>query len=305
MKCYCYNSNEFRVGTACLLLALPLFTLLFTTHALAKPETDFLAELTTIPAGEFIQGSSAEEREYGYQLDEKAYKHSATRDRQWYSDEFPRQTVHMAAYAITKNLITNRQYAAFIKDTGHPMPDVSAQDWESYGLIHNYASTRQYAWQDDQPSAGRTDHPVVLVSHADARAYANWLSDKTGEHWRLPYESEWEKAARGTKGYYFPWGNEFDSNRLNSHDAGDFATTPVGMFPEGASEYGVLDGAGQVFEWTMTQVGETRRIVKGGSWDDKGCGICRSAARHSRPEALKHILIGFRLVRKSSANNSD
>ena len=96
-----------------------------------------------------------------------------------------------------------------------------------------------------------------------------------------------------------------DRTYLNSHDAGDFATTAIGMFPKGASEYGVLDGAGQVFEWTMTKAGKGRRIVKGGSWDDKGCGICRSAARHSRPEALKHILIGFRLVRKSTASSND
>ena len=143
------------------------------------------------------------------------------------------------------------------------------------------------------------------MSHADAQAYANWLSAQTGERWRLPYESEWEKAVRGTKGNYFPWGNEFVPTYLNSHDAGDFATTPVGIFPKGASEYGVLDGAGQVFEWTMTKAGEGRRIVKGGSWDDKGCGICRSAARHSRPEALKHILIGFRLVRKLNTNSID
>jgi len=57
----------------------------------------------------------------------------------------------------------------------------------------------------------------------------------------------------------------------------------------------MLDAAGQVFEWTATSVGRGRFIVKGGSWDDKGCGICRPAARHSRPAGLKHILIGFRL----------
>jgi formylglycine-generating enzyme required for sulfatase activity len=60
----------------------------------------------------------------------------------------------------------------------------------------------------------------------------------------------------------------------------------------------VLDGAGQVFEWTANAAGGTpdRFIVKGGSWDDSGCGVCRPAARHARPAALKHILIGFRLV---------
>ena len=73
---------------------------------------------------------------------------------------------------------------------------------------------------------------------------------------------------------------------------------PVGSFPAGASPFGLLDAAGQVFEWTGTAPVTGRAIVKGGSWDDSGCGICRPAARHSRPAALKHILIGFRLVRE-------
>ena len=58
----------------------------------------------------------------------------------------------------------------------------------------------------------------------------------------------------------------------------------------------MLDAAGQVFEWTATPARRGRFIVKGGSWDDKGCGVCRPAARHSRPEDIRHILIGFRLV---------
>ena len=139
---------------------------------------------------------------------------------------------------------------------------------------------------------------MVLVSHADARAYAIWLSTFTGQRWRLPTEAEWEKAARGTDGRRFPWGNKFDPTRANSADKGPFDTVPVGTFPKGASPFGLLDPAGQVFEWTATAARKGRFIVKGGSWDDKGCGICRPAARHTRPEDLKHILVGFRLVRE-------
>jgi formylglycine-generating enzyme required for sulfatase activity len=73
----------------------------------------------------------------------------------------------------------------------------------------------------------------------------------------------------------------------------------VGTFQAGKSPFGMLDAAGQVFEWTADTAGQERVVVKGaGSWDDKGCGVCRPAARHTRPAALKHILIGFRLVRE-------
>ena len=74
----------------------------------------------------------------------------------------------------------------------------------------------------------------------------------------------------------------------------------VTAHPTGESPFGLRDAAGQVFEWTRTGAGKGRHIVKGGSWDDKGCGICRPAARHSRPDTLKHILIGFRLVSEPS-----
>ncbi|RVU86049.1 hypothetical protein EOL70_00965 [Leucothrix sargassi] len=248
-----------------------------------------------IPAGDFIQGSSAAEREYAYTLDEQGYGHSTTRNGQWYAGEFKRQTNTTPAYHILKTPVTNAQYQQFIRETCHPAPTVSAQEWATYGLNHAYQSTQKYAWDGNNFPAGRGQHPVVLVSHADAKAYAGWLSKKTGKTWRLPIEAEWEKAVRGAKGNIFPWGNTFDARRLNSHDKGAFETTAVGVYPQGASEYGVLDGAGQVFEWTGTPGQSGRWIVKGGSWDDKGCGVCRPAARHSRPEALKHILIGFRL----------
>ena len=78
---------------------------------------------------------------------------------------------------------------------------------------------------------------MVLVSHVDAQAYAEWLSQETGAMWRLPTESEWERAARGDDGRRFPWGDNFQPELLNSHDIGPFDTTPVGRFPEGASPY--------------------------------------------------------------------
>lgn len=258
---------------------------------------DVVPQVIEIPAGPFIAGSDSDEREYGYRLDERAYGHSRTRQWQWYAAERSRGSHELSAFAITRTPITNAQYAAFVNDTGHRVPDVGKAEWQAYGLIHPYERTRRHAWRDGCPPTDREAHPVVLVSHDDALAYAAWLSARTGRHWRLPSELEWEKAARGVDGRAFPWGPTFDPDRLNSHDAGPFDTVPVGSHPAGASPYGLLDPAGQVFEWTATPSGKGRFLVKGGSWDDKGCGVCRPAARHGRPADLKHILIGFRLVR--------
>ncbi len=268
--------------------------------ACAAPPT--VPETVAIPAGSYIAGSDRAEREAAYRLDEAAYHHSATRKRRWYEDEAARGKRTTAAYAITRTLITNAQYAAFVRATGRRAPDVDAATWAGYRLIHPYSRTRRHAWAGARPPPGRHDHPVVLVSHTDASAFAAWLGRVTGAAWRLPTEAEWEKAARGAGGGRFPWGRGFDPMLLNSADAGPFDTIPVGSFKAGASPYGMLDGAGQVFEWTATSAGKGRYTVKGGSWDDKGCGICRPAARHSRPAGLKHILIGFRLVREAAAS---
>ncbi len=255
-----------------------------------------IPETITIPAGEFITGSDAEEREAAYRLDEKAYGHSVTRKNRWYDFEDKRRKLSLPTFRISKNLITNRQYQAFIKATGHKVPNVKPRVWKGYKLIHPFKRTRRHAWTRGTYPKGRGDHPVVMVSYDDVQAYANWLSEETAAVWRLPTEKEWEKAARGTDGRYFPWGNTYDATRLNSHDKGPFDTVDAGKFPEGASPFGLLDAAGQVFEWTSTPSGKGRFRVKGGSWDDSGCGVCRPAARHGRPRAIKHILVGFRLV---------
>jgi formylglycine-generating enzyme required for sulfatase activity len=260
---------------------------------------DVVPATVAVPAGPFVQGSDRAEREAAYQLDEAAYGHGRTREWKWYENEPQRREIEIDGFAITRTAITNRDYAAFVAATGHPAPDVDRATWKGYGLVHPFDRTRRHAWTDGRPPAGREDHPVVLVSHDDALAYAAWLSQRTGRHWRLPTEAEWEKAARGTDGRRFPWGEDWDPTRLNSHDNGPFDTVPVGQHPNGASPFGLLDAAGQVFEWTATPAGEGRYIVKGGSWDDKGCGVCRPAARHGRPQALKHILVGFRLLREA------
>jgi formylglycine-generating enzyme required for sulfatase activity len=279
-----------RPAFATVILMAALAWCLPAASSIAPPET------VVIPAGPFIAGSDTNEREAAYALDEAAYGHSRTRDLGWYNRERDRGRHDLPAYEIARTPITNAQYAAFVAATGHPAPDVDEATWKSYRLIHPYDRTRRHAWEGQHPPEGRENHPVVLVSHGDAEAYAAWLSAETGRNWRLPSELEWEKAARGTEGKRFPWGNRFDPTLLNSHDSGPFDTLPVGRFAAGASPFGMLDAAGQVFEWTRSPGNPGRYLVKGGSWDDKGCGVCRPAARHARPQGIQHILIGCRLV---------
>ena len=265
--------------------------------ALASAADAPAPEVAAIGAGTFIAGSDRAEREAAYRLDEKAYGHSLTRKGRWYEGEEPRHEAFAKGFLIMKTPVTNALYARFIAATGHAAPFISRKDWQAQGLAHPYARVKAYLWKNGKPPRDKLRHPVVLVTHADAQAFAEWLSRVTGKRWRLPSAMQWEKAMRGTDGRMFPWGNAFDARRLNSADAGPFGTMPVGSFAAGASPYGVLDGAGQVYEWMATPYGEGRFMVRGGSWDDKGCGVCRPAARHGRPAGQKHILIGFRLVR--------
>lgn len=280
----------FRTTLALLLLA--------ATLPAAWAQQPPMPDVIEIPAGPYQSGSDRAERDYAYALDEAAYGSPVTRIQQWYEGEHPRGLAETGAYAIMTTPVTNAQYAAFVRATGHRVPDVTRRAWESYGLRHSFAETRRFAWRNGKPPQGRELHPVVLVSVSDAEAYAQWLSKTTGHIWRLPTEAEWEKAARGTDGRYFPWGNTYDPARLNSADRGPSGTTPAGSYATGASPFGMLDAAGQVYEWTGTAATNGNTVVKGGSWDDKGCGVCRPAARHTRPSDLKHIIIGFRLVRE-------
>jgi formylglycine-generating enzyme required for sulfatase activity len=257
-------------------------------------------QTVTVPAGPFIGGSDWVEREAAYYLDEAAYGRPVTREQRWYENEGERRVVQLHAFEIMKHPVTNRDYVRFVRATGHPAPHVEPGMWQSYRVAHPYNRAQRYMWENGGPPQGRADHPVVLVSYADAEAYAAWLSRTRGERWRLPTDLEWEKAARGTEGWMYPWGDIWKAQRANTHDIGPFDTMPVGSFPDSASPYGMLDAAGQVFEWTSTTDGNGGYLVKGGSWDDKGCGVCRPAAGHGRPEQLKHILIGFRLVREVS-----
>jgi len=249
-----------------------------------------------VPAGTFIFGSTESEREFAYALDEQV-----TRPYGWYERE-SRGQVATGPYCIARQPVTQSEYQQFVQATKHRAPWISDEVYREQGfLVHPYASVKPYLWQEGVFPEGLGRHPVVLVSLDDGAAYCAWKGQGAGRRYRLPTEFEWEKAARGTDGRFFPWGNEWEPTALNSGERIG-KTSPVGQFPGGRSPYGVLDMAGNTFEWTQTPwtVNPSRdqrkkSVLKGCSWDDRP-GTCRAAMRHGRPNDSRHILIGFRCV---------
>lgn len=244
-----------------------------------------------IPAGVFWMGSDAKERSLAGSLSSPE-----TVAADWFSAEIPRYQAESGAFCIDRLSVTQGQYADFVARTRHTPPGISRADYTRQGfLVHAYSEWIPYLWARGRPPHDKLGHPVVLVSAPDAAAYCRWRHPAG----RLPSEAEWEKAARGTDGRVFPWGDSWEPDRLNSAARGPRGTTPVGRYAAGASPFGVLDAVGNVFQWTSTRWPDGRRVVKGCSWDDD-VGLCRPASRHGRPAASRHILIGFRCAEPAS-----
>ena len=261
-----------------------------------------------VPAGEFIAGSDRAERDYGYEISAAAIAQTpeaiaaaeqGLRDRRWFDFEAAPQTQTLAAFCLQANLVTQQAYAQFVAATEHRAPGISATDYQTQGfLVHPYEDVVPYLWTDATFPDGKADHPVVLVSYDDVVAYAEWQGQQDGVIYRLPTAAEWEKAARGPDGRYFPWGNDWQDDATHWGQSEPFGTSAIARYPLSRSPYGAEDMAGNVFEYTATlreRRGVPVSVMKGCSWDDLP-GFCRAAYEHTRPTTSRHILFGFRLV---------
>ncbi len=245
------------------------------------------AEIVLVPEGEFLMGSDPGNDPY------------------FWGAEAPSHVVTVNTFWIYRTEVTNAMYQACVADHACPLPD------QSYAVMtKTYYGAPAYA-----------DYPVIYVTYTDALAYCRWAGG------RLPTEAEWEKAARGTDGILFPWGNRPpDARRANLCDRacargeerengftdGYPGPAPVGSFPTGASPYGAFDMAGNVWEWTSDwfqaayyqkspynnprgPTSGSRRVIRGGGWNNPAGGV-RTVARASMPPAESRDTIGFRCV---------
>ncbi len=201
-----------------------------------------------------------------------------------------RRRAQTGEFWIGRYPVTNAEYKRFLDDNpDHPVPHVAA-DW---AMPYNWDPQRR------QFQAGKATHPVVLVTWADAIAFCDWAG------MRLATEEEWEKAARGTDGREYPWGDDPPSAEVCNCDHTTLGTSPTGTYsPQGDSPYGCGDMAGNVAEWTST-LGEAdgTSIVRGGAWPfvpENNKATYRLEAQAARQTPY----IGFRAVANWSSDAS-
>ncbi|MCK4814726.1 SUMF1/EgtB/PvdO family nonheme iron enzyme, partial [bacterium] len=152
--------------------------------------------------------------------------------------------------------VTNRQFEVFIQDKGYQSEDYWSNEGKEWKQKNNI--TQPGYWDKDKWN--QPEHPVVGVSYYEAEAYAKWVGKE------LPTEEQWERAARGTDGRTYPWGDEFDKEKCNTDESGIGKTTRVTRYPNGISPDGCYDMAGNVWEWTTSPEGELC-VLRSGSWD--------------------------------------
>ena len=263
-----------------------------------------LKDMVLIPAGDFLMGSLEDEGSF---------------------DEHPQHKVYLDAFYMDKYEVTNVQFKEFVDKTGY----VTDAERSGVGEVWNPAELggmkrgfyrgpnwrQPHVWQEGRPhpdswesDVDRMNYPVTQVSWNDAQAYAKCMSK------RLPTEAEWEKAARGTDGRKFPWGDVFnlDIKGITTHtNVASMDMAPVGSFATGISPYGIFNMAGNVQEWVAdwyasdyyihSQKNNPKgpdtgkfRVIRGASWRQTDGDYARNSSRSYNSPGRSSNFIGFR-----------
>jgi formylglycine-generating enzyme required for sulfatase activity len=218
----------------------------------------------------------------------------------------PEHAAELRPFLMALTPVTMREYAAFVSHSKHPAPSSTVAEFAPY------------SWNVNTPPPNMGDHPVVMVTLADAAAYCDWLTafyrkmDALPDDWRvtLPSEIEWEFAARGTDGRHYPWGPGAPNTDIAHYEAA--ATSSVTTHPNGRSPFGLVHMSGNVWEWTRSAYRDypydssdgrenpgrdDEVILRGGSWvPGEAPEVLRVSFRHyDLPDTVDYAY-GFRPV---------
>ena len=224
-------------------------------------------------------------------------------------------------YSIAKYPLTNAQYASFLHAGGYSQrqwwTDMGweakqqglALDWsKGEGVATDTPWTKPRNWNDNQFNGA--EQPVVGVTWHEAVAFCTWWSEISGEYVTLPTEEEWQYAAQGDDERKYPWGNDWDCTRCNNSvkPCQSDRTTPVRQYEgKGDSPFGVVDMAGNVWEWCLSDYEDKTnntlsdaktRVIKGGGWFYFSTADCRCGFRYGDAPYGCYNFRGFRLCRK-------
>jgi formylglycine-generating enzyme required for sulfatase activity/energy-coupling factor transporter ATP-binding protein EcfA2 len=291
-----------------------------------------------VPEGAFLMGCTEDEAEIILKeriefYEVQSWNFSTEDVQRWFQRiqrTVPQHSIFLPRFHIKKFSVTNQEFHVFWKNGGYREKrwwsiagfywlNRSPDDEEEMNLRkaqRRNGRTEPALWNDVE--WGIPNRPVVGVTWHEATSYCAWLNEQmqlTGEIpdgyiVRLPTEAEWEKAARGTDGRFWPWGNEWEDNYANTHDANLSTTSSVGIFHAGASCYNAFDMAGNSRDWCNSLLAQYpydpkdgrervnadgERALRGGSWFP-GKYSARCAYRRHYPPDGHHDGLGFRVV---------
>ena len=206
--------------------------------------------------------------------------------------EYPQHEVELDPYCISRHPITIAQYSTFASASGRRV------------------------WQPVMPEPCARDVaqlPASFVSWEDAAAFCRWLSQRTNAAFRIPAEAEWEMSARGTDGRDYPWGDQPPTSWRSNYAREVGTVTDVRSYPAGASPWGCLDMAGNVWEWCSDWFGPDyyarsplrnptgpergmSRVIRGGAYDSEASALRSSARFYDNPAGATFFPCGFRIA---------